>query len=159
MAWKRKSAPKHCQEDISIFLKSVSVKWKTNVRLMCFDFGNDDRRKRREAVPSLHTRFEIRDRWEESESEKLDEVTVGCRRMWGRFDGERSRISPKLVIKNEKVWKWEKDLISVSLMRRHFKYFENKNIQIDLDGVAACSRLTERSEPQIQWNRDTESTH
>lgn len=35
-----------------------------------FDFGDDDRRKRGEASPSLNDHFEIRDRQEESESKK-----------------------------------------------------------------------------------------
>lgn len=63
-----------------------------------FDFGDDEREET--PSPSLNDRFEIRDRREESKSEKLYAVRAERRRMWGFFDGEIDKFALNLVIKN-----------------------------------------------------------
>ena len=48
----------------------------------------------------LNHHFKIKAWHEESKSEKLYEITAGCKRMHGCFEGEIDRFSLKFVIKN-----------------------------------------------------------
>lgn len=82
----------------------------------CVSTLGDDEGEARPA-PSLSARFEIRDRREDGEGEKLYAVTVGCGGMRQHFDGEMGRFLSKVCDQKciSRTQRWDKDdVISAS---------------------------------------------